>query len=154
MFTMLESYWVVDSIASRLRVTVSPRIISRNLDVVGDIKTLHLNLDLSPKQGYEYVSILWIFLLSKIQIQIERVRSIFNPANFPATTFLLEQGSIWKQSTIFQIVFSFNNLGLFPWHIASRDLQQSRGSCKWFPNHFAKCEMLRLYIEYFPLLLP
>lgn len=40
MFTMLESYWVVDSIASRLRVTVSPRIISRNLDV-GDIKTLH-----------------------------------------------------------------------------------------------------------------
>lgn len=40
MFTMLESYWVVDSIASHLRVTVSPRIISRNLDV-GDIKTLH-----------------------------------------------------------------------------------------------------------------
>lgn len=84
---MLESYWVVDSIASRLRVTVSPRIISRNLDVVGNIKTpqLHLNLDLSPKQGYEYVSILWIFLLSKIQIQIERVRSIFNPANFQSS---------------------------------------------------------------------
>lgn len=157
MFTMLESYWVVDSIASRLRVTVSPRIISRNLDVVGDIKTLHLNLDLSPprNKGTSMFPFYGFSFFQKFKFKLnESVQFSIRPIFNPATTFLLEQGSIWKQSTIFQIVFSFNNLGLFPWHIASRDLQQSRGSCKWFPNHFAKCEMLRLYIEYFPLLLP
>lgn len=146
MFTMLESYWVVDSIASRLRVTVSPRIISRNLDV-GDIKTLHppprisisTIFDLYPlftnaKQGlqYEYVSSRFFFFqkFKFIERIVERIRSIFNR---PILQNFYSKFLVFGENTFSKSCFhlEFNNLGLFPWHIASRNLQP-RATCKWF----------------------
>lgn len=86
MFTTLESYSVIDSIASRLRVTVSPRIISRNLDL-RDIETLPLNLDLyhlNPRWTTSRVSTFG-FSSFKNPILDESARFSIEPPNFPAT---------------------------------------------------------------------
>lgn len=108
---MLESYWVVDSIASRLRVTVSPRIISRNLDVVGDIKTLHLNLDLSPPRnkgtsmfpfyGFSFFQKFKFKLNESVQFSI---RPIFQLQHFYSNKVLFENRVRFSKSCFHLII--------------------------------------------------
>lgn len=119
MFTTLESYSVVDSIASRLRVTVSPRIISRNLDL-RDIETLPLNLDLyhlNPRWTTSRVTHQefrrLVFLLSKIRFltnlldfQSNPQFSSYNSCSNAAFFENIEHSPLY----IFQIVFSFTIL--------------------------------------------
>lgn len=128
MFTTLESYSVVDSIASRLRVTVSPRIISRNLDL-RDIETLPLNLDLyhlNPRWTTSRVSTFG-FSSFKNPILDESARFSIEPPIFQLQ-FLFKRNIFRKHRALSSIhfpnrvfIYNFNNLGLFPWHLVIRN---------------------------------